>query len=64
MARKKTLDSLRIGFIGAGFLALIAVIPALVARYMGIPFFVSSFLGGTGLLAMRYSLLEVASMHG
>jgi preprotein translocase subunit SecY len=40
----------RITYVGAGFLALIAVIPALVARYMGIPFFVSSFLGGTGLL--------------
>ena len=26
------------------------MIPALVARYMGVPFFVSSFLGGTGLL--------------
>ncbi len=40
----------RITYVGAGFLAIIAVIPAMVARYMDIPFFVSSFLGGTGLL--------------
>jgi preprotein translocase subunit SecY len=40
----------RITYVGAGFLAIIAVIPALVTKQMGIPFFVSSFLGGTGLL--------------
>ena len=37
-------------YVGAGFLAIIAVIPAVVNRYMGIDFMVSSFLGGTGLL--------------
>jgi preprotein translocase subunit SecY len=37
-------------YVGAGFLAIIAVIPSMVARYMDIPFFVASFLGGTGLL--------------
>ncbi len=40
----------RITFVGAGFLAVIAVIPTMVADKMNIPFFVSSFLGGTGLL--------------
>jgi preprotein translocase subunit SecY len=40
----------RVTYVGAGFLAVIAVIPTLVASYMQIPFFVSSFLGGTGLL--------------
>jgi preprotein translocase subunit SecY len=40
----------RITYVGAGFLAVIAVIPTLVSEQMGIPFFVSSFLGGTGLL--------------
>jgi preprotein translocase subunit SecY len=40
----------RITFVGAGFLAVIAVIPAIVAERFGIPFFVSQFLGGTGLL--------------
>jgi preprotein translocase subunit SecY len=40
----------RITFVGAGFLAVIAVIPTLVTTYLGIPFQVSQFLGGTGLL--------------
>ena len=40
----------RITYVGAGFLAIIAVIPSIVAKEMNIPFFVASFLGGTGLL--------------
>ena len=52
---KRTADYLetvmtRITYVGAGFLALIAIIPQLVASAMEIPFTVSSFLGGTGLL--------------
>jgi preprotein translocase subunit SecY len=40
----------RITYVGAGFLALIAVVPTIISSSMGIPVFVSSFLGGTGLL--------------
>jgi len=40
----------RITYVGAGFLSVIAIIPTLVSQQLGIPFFVSSFLGGTGLL--------------
>ncbi len=40
----------RVTYVGAGFLAVIAVIPSLVAKYMAIDYFVASFLGGTGLL--------------
>jgi preprotein translocase subunit SecY len=40
----------RITYVGAGFLAVIAVIPSIVSKEMQIPFLVSSFLGGTGLL--------------
>ncbi len=40
----------RVTYVGAGFLAVIAVIPSIVAKHMSIPFFVASFLGGTGLL--------------
>ena len=40
----------RVTYVGAGFLAIIAVIPSIVTRYMEIDFMVSSFLGGTGLL--------------
>lgn len=52
---KRTADYLetvmtRITYVGAGFLALIAIIPQMIATAMNIPIFVSSFLGGTGLL--------------
>ncbi len=52
---KRTADYLeavmeRITYVGAGFLAVIAVIPAIVAKQMEVPFRVSAFLGGTGLL--------------
>lgn len=40
----------RITYVGAGFLAVIAVIPTIVAAWMNVPFFVAAFLGGTGLL--------------
>jgi preprotein translocase subunit SecY len=40
----------RITYVGAGFLALIAIVPTLLSSALNIPFFVSSFLGGTGLL--------------
>ncbi len=40
----------RVTYVGAGFLAVIAVIPSIVAQQMQIPYSVASFLGGTGLL--------------
>ncbi len=40
----------RITYVGAGFLAVIAVVPTIISSAFGIPFYVSSFLGGTGLL--------------
>jgi preprotein translocase subunit SecY len=40
----------RITYVGAGFLAAIAVIPTVVSASMGVPMYVSQFLGGTGLL--------------
>ncbi|TFG49552.1 MAG: preprotein translocase subunit SecY, partial [Candidatus Brocadiia bacterium] len=40
----------RITYVGAAFLALIAVVPTLVMRWLEIPFTVAQFLGGTGLL--------------
>ncbi len=52
---KRTADYLetvmtRITYVGAGFLAAIALIPQVIAATMDIPMNVSSFLGGTGLL--------------
>ncbi|MFH1418259.1 MAG: preprotein translocase subunit SecY [Planctomycetota bacterium] len=52
---KRTADYLetvmtRITYVGAGFLAAIAIIPQVIAATLEIPMMVSSFLGGTGLL--------------
>jgi preprotein translocase subunit SecY len=41
---------LRVTFVGAAFLSLIAVIPTIIAKSMGIDYLVASFFGGTGLL--------------
>jgi len=49
----------RITYVGAGFLAVIAVIPTFVTSELGIPFFVSQFLGGTGLLIVVSVTLDL-----
>jgi len=61
---KRTADYLekvmgRITYVGAGFLALIAIIPTLVASALEIPFEVSAFLGGTGLLIVVSVTLDL-----
>jgi len=48
----------RITFVGAGFLAVIAVIPNVIAGVFGVPYTVSSFLGGTGLLITVSVMLD------
>ena len=40
----------RITYVGAAFLALIAVVPTIVVVWLGVSFSVATFLGGTGLL--------------
>jgi preprotein translocase subunit SecY len=40
----------RITYFGAAFLSIIAVVPSVIAQSMDIPFGVTAFLGGTGLL--------------
>ncbi|MFM9957629.1 MAG: preprotein translocase subunit SecY [Phycisphaerales bacterium] len=40
----------RVTYVGAGFLAVIALLPTVIATSMNIPINVSQFLGGTGLL--------------
>jgi preprotein translocase subunit SecY len=49
----------RVTYVGAGFLAIIAVIPSIVAREMNIPYFVAAFLGGTGLLIVVSVALDL-----
>lgn len=49
----------RITYVGAGFLAVIAVIPMVVSGLFSIPQFVSAFLGGTGLLIVVSVMLDL-----
>ena len=61
---KRTADYLervmgRITYVGAAFLALIALIPTIVAVWLEIPFNVSAFLGGTGLLIVVSVALDL-----
>ena len=48
----------RITYVGAGFLAVIAVIPTIVAGIFEVPFLVTQFLGGTGLLITISVMLD------
>ena len=52
-------DGSRITYVGAAFLALVAVIPTVVAALMGIPPLVASFYGGTGLLIVVSVCLDL-----
>ncbi|MCL2329785.1 MAG: preprotein translocase subunit SecY, partial [Phycisphaerae bacterium] len=61
---KRTADYLervmgRITYVGAAFLALIALIPTIVGDHLQIPFDVSQFLGGTGLLIVVSVALDL-----
>jgi len=49
----------RITYVGAAFLALVAVIPTIVATSMGIDFLIASFYGGTGLLIVVSVALDL-----
>ena len=50
---------LRITYVGAAFLALVAVIPSLVQTSLNVDFTVASFLGGTGLLIVISVCLDL-----
>ncbi len=61
---KRTADYLeavmgRITYVGAGFLAVIALIPSVVAIQFEIPYRISAFLGGTGLLIVVSVTLDL-----
>jgi preprotein translocase subunit SecY len=50
---------MRMTFVGAGFLCAIAVIPTAVHAMMNIPFEITAFLGGTGLLIVVSVALDM-----
>lgn len=49
----------RITYVGAAFLAAVAIIPTLVSNGLGVPYSVASFFGGTGLLIMISVALDL-----
>jgi len=56
----------RITYVGAGFLAVVAVIPTVVSGLMGVSYSVSSFYGGTGLLiavSVAFDLVQKIDSH-
>ena len=68
---KRTADCLervmeRITYVGAAFLALVAVIPTIVGGSLGIPSQIASFYGGTGLLiavSVAFDLVQKIDSH-
>ncbi|MBN2215954.1 MAG: preprotein translocase subunit SecY [Pirellulales bacterium] len=68
---KRTADYLekvmvRITYVGAGFLALVAIIPTLIATWMHIDYAIASFYGGTALLiavSVAFDLVQKIDSH-
>ena len=68
---KRTADYLekvmvRITYVGAGFLALVAIIPMIISSSLNIDFMVASFYGGTGLLiavSVAFDLVQKIDSH-
>jgi len=68
---KRTADYLekvmvRITYVGAGFLALVAIVPTIISSNLGVSFTVASFYGGTGLLiavSVAFDLVQKIDSH-
>jgi preprotein translocase subunit SecY len=68
---KRTADYLekvmvRITYVGAGFLALVAIAPTIISSRLGVSFDVASFYGGTGLLiavSVAFDLVQKIDSH-
>jgi preprotein translocase subunit SecY len=57
---------MRITYVGAGFLALVAITPTLVATWMTVEYNIASFYGGTGLLiavSVAFDLVQKIDSH-
>ncbi len=68
---KRTADFLekvmiRITYVGAAFLAVVAIVPTIVTSQFGVSFSVASFYGGTGLLiavSVAFDLIQKIDSH-
>jgi preprotein translocase subunit SecY len=57
---------IRITYVGAGFLALVAIVPTVVSSSLGVDYKVASFYGGTGLLiavSVAFDLVQKIDSH-
>ena len=56
----------RITYVGAGFLALVAIIPTIISGSLGVSFIIASFYGGTALLiavSVAFDLVQKIDSH-
>ena len=56
----------RITYVGAGFLALVAIVPTIISGSLGVSFSVAAFYGGTGLLiavSVAFDLVQKIDSH-
>jgi len=56
----------RITYVGAGFLALVAIVPTMISGSLGVDFEIASFYGGTGLLiavSVAFDLVQKIDSH-
>lgn len=56
----------RITYVGAGFLAVVAIVPTIVSGSLGVSFTIASFYGGTGLLiavSVAFDLVQKIDSH-
>lgn len=68
---KRTSDYLekvmvRITYVGAGFLAVVAIVPTIVYGSLGVPYSIAGFYGGTGLLiavSVAFDLIQKIDSH-
>ncbi len=68
---KRTADYLekvmvRITYVGAGFLAVVAIVPTIISSSLGVSFTIASFYGGTGLLiavSVAFDLVQKIDSH-
>ena len=57
---------IRITYVGAAFLALVAIVPTLISTQLGVSYAVASFYGGTGLLiavSVAFDLIQKIDNH-
>ena len=68
---KRTADYLekvmtRITYVGAGFLAIVAIIPTMISSALGVDFMIATFYGGTSLLiavSVAFDLVQKIDSH-